>query len=324
MSTPALLATLMALESELRLLTQGEGVFHAERIPGAEWARLAVGVNGLALMLPKISEPAIPPVNLANVVVTFNVQPQIESDGKSSLEEVVFVETKSNDASVQRAFLEVVAMLLASDRYRHAADVREFIADFMELFRSLAGSPLKSALGLWGELLTLCESRETDALVRAWHASPNDRFDFSAGDLRFETKTVIGPRIHHFAYEQLAPIAGVTVVIVSVVTETDSEGTSIAELLDRLVDRTWDPELRVRAVKVTRASLGRDWASHSSIRFNEVLAKTSMSWFSALRVPQIAAPPRGVSAVHFMADLQIASPLSEADSEWVDVARYFG
>lgn len=151
MSTMTLLASLKTLEAKLRLLTPVSDVFHAETIPGCAWARLAVGINGLALMLPKISEPTMAPVNLPNVAVRFNVRPQIEIEGASTLEEIVFVETKSNEASVQRAFLDVVAMLLSSGRYGHAADVRQLIEDFMELFRSLAGTPRNSALGLWGE-----------------------------------------------------------------------------------------------------------------------------------------------------------------------------
>ena len=323
MSTMTLLASLKTLEAKLRLLTPVSNVFHAETIPGCAWARLAVGINGLALMLPKISEPTMAPVNLPNVAVRFNVRPQIEIEGASTLEEIVFVETKSNEASVQRAFLDVVAMLLSSGRYGHAADVRQLIEDFMELFRSLAGTPRNSALGLWGELLTLSEAREKDLLIRAWHSSPNDRFDFSIGDLRFEIKTVIGPRVHHFSFEQIAPLPDVTILIGSVVTTEDSEGPSIADLLDRVVGMTLDPNLKARAIKVAIASLGRDWTSHSELRFNESLAKSSLRWFSASMVPQVGAPPIGVSAVNFISDLQITSPITVDDVDWGDVNRHF-
>lgn len=324
MSTVNLRADLQALEIKLRLPTAEANVFHAEVIPGCEWARLAVGVNGLALMLPKLSGTTLSAVSLPNIEVRFNVQPQVETDGAFTFEEIVFVETKSNDEGVQRAFLDVVTMLLASGRYGHAADVRQLIEDFMELFRSLESAPCNSALGLWGELLTLSEASEVDTVSRGWHSASNDRFDFSLVDLRIETKTVIGPRVHHFSYEQLVPLADVQIVIVSIVTAQDSQGPSIADLLDRVVGRTIDPSVKALAIKLAMASLGSDWSSQSTLRFDETLAKSSTRWFCASAVPKVAPPPLEVSAIEFVSDLQIIRSLSKEDVQWEVVAKYLG
>src|SRR4029078_3598315 len=94
------------------------------------------------------------------------------------------------------------------------------IATIVELFRSLQAPPRKSVQGLWSELFLIAEARHPTLLLRAWHATPGDRYDFNLGTARLEVKSVAGAvRHHHFSLAQLSPTGGTTALVASLFIE---------------------------------------------------------------------------------------------------------
>ena len=92
-----------------------------------------------------------------------------------------------------------------------------------------------SVLGLWAELLVIDRSTDRVAMVDAWHARVDARFDFAAAGSRLEVKaTTKDDRMHMFALRQLEPVEGVTVSVASVMTTETYAGTSVGELVKRL------------------------------------------------------------------------------------------
>jgi hypothetical protein len=183
----------------------------------------------------------------------------------------------------------------------------------VELFRALAQPPTKSVSGLWAELFIIRNARDAGALVRAWHASPEERYDFVSAAQRIEIKASAGrERVHHFSLAQLTPPAGCHVIIGSMFVERVGSGTSLGDLIDEVRGLVaGDVELQQRIDTVVASTLGNALRLSLSERFDREQALDSISFFSEDSVPKIAVPvPSGVSDVHFRADLGQSEPIT--------------
>lgn len=63
-----------------------------------------------------------------------------------------------------------------------------------------------SIQGLWAELFVISIASNPEYLLKAWHSSLNDVYDFNDGIDKIEVKsTSKSHRIHKFSYDQLSP-----------------------------------------------------------------------------------------------------------------------
>ena len=169
------------------------------------------------------------------MAVHFSRRCKITANESASTEVVVVVETKNPDPKVQAAFLNVVELILPADNTISAQAIKAMLLDLVELFRALGQSHKKTAQGLWGELFIISEARNANTAAESWHATPTDRHDFSLRGSRAEIKTVMGPRQHHFGYEQLCATKGISVIVGSIITQKLSGGTSVGMMLKKAV-----------------------------------------------------------------------------------------
>jgi hypothetical protein len=187
----------------------------------------------------------------------------------------------------------------------------------VELFRAMEVPRGKTVQGFWAELLLMARSRRPEVLLRAWHSVPEDRYDFSDGPLRIEVKSAVGGvRVHHFSLAQLLPVAGVRVVVASVLVQRAGGGTSVADLLALVRGRAGGTaELLLHADRVTALTLGASWRAALDERFDLEVAERSLRFFdsSAVPAPSPVLPP-GVSEVSFRADL---STVPSVGPEWM-------
>jgi hypothetical protein len=126
------------------------------------------------------------------------------------------------------------------------------------------------------------------------------------GSQRLEVKAAVGPlRRHHFALEQVSAASGLEVVIVSIALERSAAGSSVSDLLDRLRERLgYLPALALTVEQVAAATLGSDWRSADTHRFDDRTAQSSMRFFSPEQIPKVPEGlPVEVSEVRFAADL---------------------
>lgn len=253
-------------------------------------------------------------IRLEHLEVQHGVRCRITA-ASGEAEEAAFTVVRCRDAEgeLMRYFLRVVAPILqVLGPAPSAAAVSRAVASFIELFRALEQPPVKSVRGLWSELLLMRMSRDPVLLLSAWHASPDDRYDFSAARERIEVKSSSQrERSHHFALEQLTPPVGCSVVIASVFIERAGGGTSLSELIEELRSVVCEsPELQERLDRVVAATLGRALRTSLAERFDVEVATSSMAFYSGEMVPTIPAPlPWGISDVHFKADLSEAIPV---------------
>lgn len=161
-----------------------------------------------------------------------------------------------------------------------------------------------SILGLWAELLLMAESPAPEALVDAWHAHVDSRFDYSGEGSRLEVKaTTRDDRVHQFNLRQLLPVNGATVVVASIMTTETNLGTSIADLVGRLEARLpGDAPRQVRVHQMVAETLGVDWARHVTRLFDEREALESLALLDPADVPQVDPGPPEVQEVRLTVD----------------------
>jgi hypothetical protein len=187
------------------------------------------------------------------------------------------------------------------------------VQDLVSLFRSIAQPGRKEAQGLWAELFLINRSADVDTSLKAWHSTPNDRFDFALGAERVEVKSTTGPRIHKFSHAQLTVNNAVTLTVASFVLDQDAEGSSCADLVESIAARCGDGSLRKRLLHQVVMTLGDGWKSQSSVRFDFDSAEQNLQFFDVDDIPRIGPTlPPNVLDVSFRSDLQVAIALNPA------------
>jgi len=281
--------------------------------------RLGKDIHGAPALLVATDAAAggVPPapIELEHVRVMYDVQCLLwhwsESFGEALF---TLVQCLTSDRTLCGYFLSVIEGVVPLLGPRPSdQSVHEVVRSIAELFRALTLPAKKSVQGLWAELFMITESSDPCSTADAWHATPSDAYDFSAADQRIETKSSGNrERRHHFTLEQLHPPHNTQVLVASLFVERAGAGTSLKELLDRLrVQISREPELLLRIEQLVAVSLGISWQNALDQRFDIELARESLRFFDARRVPSVDPQlPKGVSDVRFVSDLKDTSQLA--------------
>lgn len=308
------------------------GEFYLVRpIPGLERHRIGVDAAGAPSLLLRIThgrlEPHPPPLVLEHVTVVHDVQCRIDC-GTGVVEEGRFsvIRCVSADAPLQAYFLRVLGAVLNDLGNSPSCErVALAILYLVELFRALGKPRRKTIQGLWAELLVVAQGRNPEKLLRAWHKTPEERFDFGSAEERLEVKSASGGRRqHHFSFEQLHPPTGIRAIVASLFVERNSSGKSIADLQRVVADSVGhDAELLMLLDQIVATALGEDWRYATSERFDWQIACTSLRMFEVKDIPSVPANiPPGVSGIHFESDLSGLKGLSRgALAAWGELTQ---
>jgi hypothetical protein len=283
--------------------------------------RLGRDTSGAPTLLVSLPTPtggnALPPVELEHIGVQHGVKCRLlRSGAEPEAATVTLVRCRETERVLRDYFLSVIeGVLPLLGPAPSEARVREVVAALIELFRALELPPRKSIQGLWGELYIIVQATDIAALVGAWHASPEEPYDFIRGAQRIEVKSASGTeRYHHFTLVQLHPPAGTLAVIASLFVERAGGGVSLGELLDRArAGVSAYPDLALRLDQVVAASLGQSWRRGLAECFDWERAQESLAFFDADEIPSVrpADVPAGVNDVRFRSGLAEARQLSE-------------
>lgn len=305
----ALLADLPVPSAE----TGGPVRFSAIPIPGYEPHRLARAPTGEpALLISAVSGTAHtgrpPPIRLENIWVQHEITCRVLApDGGTEEAPFTVVQFSGGESHLRDYFLWVCGTLLASLGHQPTPSmVQKAVYGLVDLFRALSRAPRKSVQGLWAELLVIARSANPDVVTSAWHAAPEDRYDFHAGDSRLEVKSASGrTRRHRFSLEQLQPPGGTKLLVVSVLMENSAGGVSLRELLDRVHIRlATRPDLQGRIPNVVALTLGEALPQALNTRFDLELATATLAFYASDVVPTLSEPlPPQMSEVSFIVDL---------------------
>ena len=236
-------------------------------------------------------------------LVNCRIQTGVQGEQQRTLS---VIRCTGTDRAIHEYFLRCLHPIIASLRQSPSRDqVSEAVQKLVDLFRRMADAPRKAVAGLWAELFLIARSSDPACLLGAWHAIPEERFDFGHGIDRLDVKVATGGlRLHHFTLEQLRPIGPVRVLIASVVTDRSQGGTSLNDLVDSIRTRVADPDHLIRLDSVVAQTLGQDWRAMQQTRFDLQQAIQSSRFIDGATIPSVPVPvPPEVSAVHFRVDL---------------------
>lgn len=235
-------------------------------------------------------------------------------DGREREDFFTIIECQSDDHSLQSLFLRSMEALLATcPDSASLTEISAALENLVLLFQALKRPQARPIVGLWGELWLIASAFEPVAVLRAWHESPLETSDFSAGEQRLEVKSSSDrTRRHHFSLEQAHAPEGTSLIIASLLIESVASGTSLGELWDRVRDlaRT-DSNLVLKTDRVCIESLGAEWEEARHRCFDVQRASQSLLLFDSSSIPRISIPlSAGVTEVHFRSDLSLCEPLS--------------
>lgn len=295
--------------------------FATSVVPGGPH-RLGKDARGAAALLLALPQPDASgrsvPIELEHLVVQHAVPCLIWKEDGSS-EECVFtlIRCREPDRVLTGYYLGVIDSLIPLlGTSPSEGRVGEVVGQLVELFRALQMPRRKTVQGLWAELLLIAQASAPRVLVRAWHAVPEEAFDFSGPGVRLEVKSAVGPeRQHYFSLGQLVAPAGTRVVVASLFVERAGGGVSISELSSRVRSRlAGDVDLMLKVERVVAASLGEDWRLGLEESFDVERAVSSLAFFPSDSVPSVdPSLPPNVYDVRFRANLTGATPLDLRD-----------
>lgn len=297
----------------------GDAQFVATAIP--EFSNHFVGWNhtGEPCLLIKTTDNGfLAPLKLSALEVQFCIPCEIVlPTGRTERYQLTVVTCTSADTDLREYFLhlmDTVIQIIGGQPSLHA--VSDAIGKLVEILQQLSKPASRSVNGLFAELLVIAVSRNPIKCVEAWRANPSDRFDFSLGNARLETKATSDRiRSHHFAIEQCVPPVGISAAVASTFVEQNGAGQSLGELIGETQGRMGgDMQALLKLRTVVANSLGVSLPAALRVRFDSALARSTLSFFRAEDIPAVRLPiPNGVSAVRFRSDLTSISPVAAGD-----------
>lgn len=303
------------------------GRFSAQPVPGMPACSIGKDAVGNPVLLVETDESGPrgsgEPVTMEHLSVLHNVDCRLQShEGGTNTARFSVVRCCGGDRTLHEYFLRALSPILGALPPRpQRRQVVDAINTLVELFRRVTQPPRKTAQGFWAELFVIRSARDPAHLLRCWHTTPEDRFDFAEGGQRLDVKAAGGRlRAHHFSSEQLRPPVGALSVIASVLIEQSAGGESVNDLIEQIRRRVSEHELLVHLDAVTALTLGTEWRAANDVRFDRQLANESLRFLDARTIPNIpAGVPPEISEVHFRVDLT-NHPLTLPD----DVAQSMG
>ncbi len=285
-----------------------EMCYLAESIPFSKKNKIGLSRNGFPVFFIKSqSDDLVADVRLELIIAQFNQLCELEEDGKilQGVYDVIILKTENED--LQKYFIDVFCLILKNlPANASSADIKKEIHTFIKLFRMLSDSPQKDIQGLWAELFVIAQSKNPDYLLKAWHVSPSDKYDFNDGLDKLEVKSTSKMRrIHHFALEQLTTNKTSELVIVSVIVIETGIGMNLVDLRDLISKRIKAKDLLVKLDEIIIRTLGSSINRISEISFDYKQAEESLCFFDSKDIPKILpemVPPQ-VTDVHFVVDL---------------------
>ncbi|MBU3714349.1 MAG: PD-(D/E)XK motif protein [Ferruginibacter sp.] len=246
--------------------------------------------------------------NLEFISVQFNRKCQLKKN-KNKIEEDVYtiISLKTDSVELQEYFLEIVYLIIKklSDKPL-LKDLKIEVETLINLFSKFSNPPVKTIQGLWAELLVIEQSNNPDYLIRAWHSSKSDKFDFNDGTDKLEIKsTSKSRRIHNFSIEQLNPNKNSSLIIASVFAVETGIGKNIFGLIELIEKRIIDKKLSFRINEIIAQTLGKDFEKSFEVFYDYQLAIDSIKYYYSEIVPKInsISIPTQITNVRFDCDL---------------------
>ncbi|WP_348825650.1 PD-(D/E)XK motif protein [Flavobacterium aestuarii] len=285
--------------------------FTIANLPKIKNHKIGISENGLPLFFVKcedFSKERVLDYNLEYISIQFNQKCQLLSNDKKITDGIyTIVALKTDSVDLQEYFLSILYFVIS--KLPPIANLKELkieVEKLINLFNKFTKLPTKTIQGLWAELLVIEQSINPEYLIKSWHYSPTDKFDFNDGIDKIEVKsTAKSRRVHNFSLEQLNPNKNSNLIIASVFAVETGKGKTIFDLV-KLIDGTIkEKELLFRINEVLLDTLGKDFEKTFEHYFDYQLAVDSLAFFDSKLIPKIESSniSHEVSNIHFDSDL---------------------
>lgn len=206
---------------------------------------------------------------------------------------------------LQKYFFDVMEILLSRLKGSPQTNVlKEEIIKIIQLFTKSQKLSLEVIRGLWAELLVIDQSADPEYLIRSWHVTPNEKYDFNDGQVKLEVKSTSGYcRKHLFSIDQLSPDG--ELLIASVFVNQIGIGKSIFDLVDKISGRVYNNEIILLLREIVWTTIGPHIDEVAKLYFDYNSAVENYALFNYRDIPSISKScvPMGVDSVTFQSDL---------------------
>jgi Putative PD-(D/E)XK family member, (DUF4420) len=248
-----------------------------------------------------------PGVTLKTIKVQYHVICQIETDKKKADGKFALIFCDANTPDLHELFTSCVAPALARlPESAQTSDIATLVAALLDLFRAMNAPGRKDIVGLWAELFVITLMKDTADAVRAWHANPYERFDFSSTRSVLEVKASHSShRIHEFSLHQLQPPSGKRGGVVSLLLQSEADGIGVLDLayqIEALLNGSID--LREKLWSNVVKALGSDFTGKLDHRFSLAVASKELRVLGMRDIPAPDQPTdTRISDIRFRVDL---------------------
>tara|TARA_Y100001954_G_C15774459_1_gene586198 strand:- start:602 stop:1525 length:924 start_codon:yes stop_codon:yes gene_type:complete len=292
----------MHLISKIQSLADGSGI---SIIPKNENYFFSKSYNPIGIsFLIRTSSKNVFPVDMPKINIDWDSNLEVTIGSKVINDDFIVVTLKSDAYLTQQIFLDVCMNIINNVGQEPVFnDVKTYIEQLKSLFKT--NSSKKDEVGLWGELLFIFFSKNTEKAISSWHIDPKDKFDFNDGDRKVEVKTTtLNERIHSFSNNQIIKGKEEDVVILSIMTKELYNGYTISDLknaIDNKVSQVFKQMLSEKILKAGGDSLD---SYHRSYDYKSAIKQSKFYKSNTLNCIEKKYIPEEISKISFKVNFE--------------------
>ena len=297
-----------------------EGYFRALPVNDDMPHRIGCSEEGYPMFFIECSDEAkTTDIKLALFKVLFNRKCSIRNvqDKESQTKSFTLIQMNSDNEELQKYFFQVVFLILQKLPLKPKVNIlKTEVSNVIQLFLAPVKFSEEIIRGLFAELLVIERSKNPEYLVRAWHVTPKDKYDFNDSIDKIEVKSTTGDsRSHLFSIEQLTPNADSKLLIASIFVNQTGIGKSVFDIVESISSRLSSTEDMIKLQEVVLKTIGVHTDAVANMFFDYKMAVDYYKLYDYKDIPSIpisSIPPQ-VSKVHFRSDLSGVSSIDEKD-----------
>ena len=205
---------------QTKILTE-HNCYAADNIPFSDTHKIGISYEGFPIFFIASSNiSSLSNIKLDLISIQFNqlCRLKLSNTDKPIENYYTIVALQTENVDYINYFIDVVEIVLSKlGNYPTQKQLHDEIQKLVDLFRCFNLPPQKTIQGLWAELFVISIASNPEYLLKAWHSSLNDVYDFNDGIDKIEVKsTSKSHRIHKFSYDQLSPTENTNLIISSI------------------------------------------------------------------------------------------------------------
>ena len=276
--------------------------------------KLGKTMEGYPIWFVKAQETKTPMINLSGefISVEYGLPCSIVDNNGTQIDSVFSIITlRSVDSYLCKTFLEIFHLALSTlPSCPEDKELALKIEGMLSVFSAMKRTPVHKLQGLWTELLVIESSSNPLEVAKAWHSSPDAKYDFTKGKYKVEVKSTSSEkRTHRFSLDQLNPTENSELLVASAIVRDSAKdengGLSIKGVFDRICAKIQEVDVRLHIYRVICETLGNEINKMDSKFFDYISAKDSLAFYDYRDIPHIEKEnvPDFVSEVKFSSEL---------------------